>query len=282
NPVVISKVLEILGAGPPAPLPAVMSPLAASLAAGKQTGGLPVTDDEVQSTVPSYYVTLDGSTPLTVSDALGNSTVTIANDLRDSVPGVKTYSLGNEVEMVTMPIPVSGEYAITFLSDGSPMALEVVKGVDNVTPTEAIRYLDTTLPTGVLVQIRIMPAGVGPLRYDSDGNGSFDTVVPPTVILSGPDALDATAPSVTASQNVQGSTTQIALTASDSGSGVRTLRYSIDGTQYQTYTGSFSVDPAANPLVYAFADDNAGNRTSRITIRVLTSATVGIFQNGFE
>ncbi len=250
--------------------------------ANKQANGLPVHPDELQSTVPSYYLTLDGGSPLVVGDAEGNSTVILANDLRDTVPGVQTHVLGDGVEMVTMPVPVTAEYSVTFLSDGDPIALEVIRGVDNVTPTNAVRYVDTSLPNGVLARIQITPAGIGPLRYDSDGNGSFDTEVPPTVSLSGPAALDATAPDIVASQNVQGSATQVTLIATDSGSGVSAVRYSLDGSQFQPYTGTVSVNPATSPIVFAFADDNAGNRSSRVAIRVQSQATIVIFKNGFE
>ena len=280
NPAVLSKVLELL-AGAAVPPAALTSPPGEG-SSSVMTAGLSVTDDELQSTVPSYYLTLDGGSPLVVGDAQGNSTAIMANDLRDTVPGVQTHVIGDGIEMVTLPIPVTAEYSITFLSNANPIALEVIKGVDNITPTDAVRYLDKSLPDGVLVRIQITAAGIGPLRYDSDGNGSFDTLVPPTVTLSGPPALDTTAPEVTASQHVQGATTQVTLTATDSASGVGAVRYSLDGTQFQLYTGTLAVNPATSPFVYAFADDNAGNRSGRIAFRVVTPTTVSIFQNSFE
>jgi pimeloyl-ACP methyl ester carboxylesterase len=280
NPNVLSKVLELLKQDVASSAVALSG--AGSPDSAKQGIGLQVTDDELQSTIPSYYVTLDGATPLIVGDTQGNSTATITNDLRASVPGVQTYGLGDGVEMVTLPVPVSEEYSLTFLSDSRPIQLDVIMGVDNVTPTVAIRYLDTSLPAGVLAQIQITPTGVGELLYDSDGDGSFDTLVPPTVTLSGPAALDATPPTVTAHQSVQGGTTHVTLSASDSGSGVSSLRYSLDGIEYQHNTGTLSLNPITTPFVYAFADDNAGNRSSLVTVGVLKEAPIVIFQDGFE
>jgi hypothetical protein len=50
------------------------------------------------------------------------------------------------------------------------------------------------------------------------------------------------------------------LTAQDSGSGVRRLLYSLDGTHYQPYTSPFQANVVSTPTLYAFADDNVANR----------------------
>ena len=52
----------------------------------------------------------------------------------------------------------------------------------------------------------------------------------------------------------------VTLQATDAGSGVARLLYSLDGTQYQPYTGTFILPATGVEAVYAFADDNAGNR----------------------
>jgi len=39
------------------------------------------------------------------------------------------------------------------------------------------------------------------------------------------------------------------------------LFYSLDSKNYQVYMGTFSINAAQTPIVYAFADDNVGNRS---------------------
>jgi hypothetical protein len=47
---------------------------------------------------------------------------------------------------------------------------------------------------------------------------------------------------------------------------VRTIQYSLDGTNFQPYTSPLILNPDAAPVVYAFADDNVGNRSGLITL----------------
>ncbi len=37
--------------------------------------------------------------------------------------------------------------------------------------------------------------------------------------------------------------------------------YSLDGTTFQPYTTPFTIDATKTPILYAFADDNAANRS---------------------
>ena len=72
--------------------------------------------------------------------------------------------------------------------------------MNNVTPTDVIRYQDLSCPRGG-GPIAGDDKGVENLRYDSDGDGTFETVVNPTIVVGGTAALDVTPPTVSFSES---------------------------------------------------------------------------------
>ena len=116
------------------------------------------------------------------------------------------------------------------------------------------------------------------LRYDSNGDGTFDTVVPAHVRVSGTAAQDVTAPNVSITQDTgRFGTGLITINAADSQSGVRIIYYRFLGdTSFRIYTEPFS--PPNLPRnsqfkIEAFADDNVGNRSSPIQ-KTVTNALI--------
>ena len=61
---------------------------------------------------------------------------------------------------------------------------------------QLIRYLDIVLPPNVKAILKVTPEGMEDLRYDSDGDGVYETVVAPTVSVKGEMAADKTWPDV--------------------------------------------------------------------------------------
>jgi hypothetical protein len=249
NPLVQAKVLELIA----------QSSLAAADTARPQALSQ---DDPV---LPAHYLFINGATAVTVQDPLGNSTAPVQGDLLGSVPGVTHTSLGDQVTMLTLA--AGSEFTVTFGTLNRPLAAELNTGTD-VSITQVIRYMDLTLPLSVTAMLHLTPGLVEPLKYDADGNGSFETVLTPTVNVSGTTALDTTPPTVTITATVGGATRLVTISAQDDGSGVQRLLYSLDGTSFQPYTATLVVDPAQTPYVYAFADDNLGNRSSRVQYAV--------------
>jgi hypothetical protein len=143
-------------------------------------------------------------------------------------------------------------------------SIELTQG-DDIATTQAIRYQDLSLPPGVTARIRLTPQGIENLAYDSDGDGTFETTVTPTVSVSGSTAQDAEPPTVSISAAQQQSGLLVTVTAADAGSGVKGISYSLDGANFQPYTAAFSVNPNQGTVVYAFADDNVANRSSLVT-----------------
>ena len=109
-------------------------------------------------------------------------------DVLGTVPGVETFYMGDNAEQIVLPVSATQDYSVTFNSTDLPMVIKVVKGLDNVTPTDVIRYQDLVLPSGLAAQLNVTTEGVENLRYDSDGDGTYETEVEPTLVVTGPDA----------------------------------------------------------------------------------------------
>jgi hypothetical protein len=158
-------------------------------------------------------------------------------------------------------MPADEEYNLTLPVNGDPMYLEIRTGTGN-TSSRTIRYSDLTIPLTTTAMLAVSPQGIADLRYDSDGDGSFDATVPPTVSVVGDAAGDAEPPEVAVSVEREGGRWMARITATDAGSGLAQIRYSTDDRRYTLYEGPFAVDPADVTTIYAFADDNVANRSA--------------------
>ncbi|MBS1792651.1 MAG: alpha/beta fold hydrolase [Acidobacteria bacterium] len=211
---------------------------------------------------PAINLKFVGLSAVTAADDLGNSTAPLPNDpdFCSNVPGVSYRRLDSEV--IALTVPTGRNLTVSFSMPNQPVMLEWTKGTDKLT-TETGRYLDLSLPQNTPVRLTITTAGVQDLRYDSDGDGSFETVIDPTARTSGANANDKDAPLVSFTETAPGGMPQLAIAATDAGSGVRSLMYSLDGTNFQPYAAPLSLK--AGQTVEAFADDQNGNRSGTVS-----------------
>src|SRR5207249_223923 len=112
-----------------------------------------------------------------------------------------------------------------------PLIIEVTRGTGD-TADLAARYLDLVLPEGVATILTLTPQGIEDLRYDADGDGTYETSVAPTAAVSGAAANDLDAPTIAIDIERQQASVHVTLTTEDS-SGVRSFVYSLDGTNFQ-------------------------------------------------
>ena len=163
-----------------------------------------------------------------------------------------------------------GEYTVKFRTGADSVDIEILKGVGNDAPNLAVRYIDLELPGNVDCVLTFNPQGVPDLRYDSNGDGTYDTIVPAHVRVTGAAALDVTAPTVTLKYSRRTGTGRIiTIEALDTGSGVGTIYYRVGETgSFRIYTDPFTVSVLTSKVVEAFADDNVGNRSSPIRVVV--------------
>lgn len=211
-----------------------------------------------------YIVRLNGAVDVTASDSLGNSTTPFTDTTPGRVPGIVVNAVGERNQ--NLIIPAGGGYTLTLHTTDEPLALDIALSTDTTTQA-ATRYLDLNLPVSVTAQLRFTGSGVEPLRYDGNGDGSFETVVQPTASVNGAAAADTTPPSITFAATPGVGGVQVTINASDE-SGVQRLFYSLDRTTFTLYSGPLTVDPATTPVIYAFADDALANRSSLATYDV--------------
>jgi len=223
--------------------------------------GTAASDTSETPSQPAYYIRILGATSVLVEDAFGNNNAPIDEVFIGRVPGVTYEVLSDKAFLVITPS--NQTYTLTLQVGTEPMAVELIKGT-SVETTQAIRYQDLKLPVGVKAKLQITSQGVGMLHFDSNGDGTFETSVAPTVSVSESSAQDVEPPTVTFSGTAQQTNVVVTITAADIGSGVKNLLYSLDGTIYQPYTGPLTIDPNQAQVIYAFADDNVANRSSLV------------------
>ena len=211
---------------------------------------------------PYNYVTISGAESVVLQDSSGNSTAPVGGIFVGQVPGVTTYFLGENVRLLAIPTSSTEEYNLSFQTTSRPIGIEVRVGTGDTT-TRAVRYSDLALPNNASAQLTISPTGPQELAYDSDGDGTFESTVQPGVDVTGPTAEDRDPPLITVREDLQGGSSRITLSAEDP-SGVLRLLISLDGTNYQAYTGPLTLVSQRTPVLYAFADDNLANRATLV------------------
>jgi pimeloyl-ACP methyl ester carboxylesterase len=233
-----------------------------SLCFAQQTGAYNLEDTAQIVSMPAYNLKILGSTMVTISDSFGNTTNPFSTSNDEGVATISTTVTGQD--FLSSVIPLDQNYKVVIRTSDSPLVITVTK-TEGQDTTLAIRYLDLPISPGVLALLEITPQGVTMLKYDSDGDGIFDTSVSPTISVTGAAAQDIEPPVVTVNETSQSGASQIALTATDAGAGVQRIMFSLNGTTYQPYTVPFTVNPSQTAVVYAFADDNVANRSGVVT-----------------
>ncbi len=225
---------------------------------------------------PNYLMNVSGSQSVIISDSFGNTANPLSSSVDEGVP-----TIGNNVTgptSLSTSFPLDQVYKAVIKAPSTPISITVLKS-DGQSVTQAVRYVDIILPANVLALIQLSPQGVTTLMYDSNGDGTFDTPVNPTIVVTGPQASDIEPPTVIVNETVQSGTSRIELEATDSGTGVQRIMYSLNGTTFQQYSTSLILNPAVTPTIYVFADDNVANRSGLVTHN-LTTSNVGFSVTG--
>lgn len=225
---------------------------------------------------PSYNLTVIGSPSVSITDSFGNSTNPLSTSVDEVVPTVSTAVTGDNY--MSALIPLDQNYRIVLRTSSSNLSVIVTKS-DGEQVIAAHRYVDLTLPPDVIAMFQVNAQGVSTLAYDSDGDGSFDTTVNPTIVVNGSNAADLEPPVVTVNETVLTGTSRLDLQATDAGTGVQKIMYSLNGTTFQQFSTPLNLDPSVNPTVYVFADDNVFNR-SGLVVHNLATSTAGFTVTG--
>jgi hypothetical protein len=206
-----------------------------------------------------YIATITGIPEITITSVNGDSIHTLNGTHSRPITEVAYLPLSDVMHAAILP--TGGVYTITFQSAGTPLLLNVTR-TDGMQISAVERYLDVALPLSTTLMLRITPAGIEPLRSDSDGDGAFETILTPTARIQGAGVYDTEAPTLTLRLHGEPFNPLITLAATDTGAGVAHILYSLDGRTFQPYTGTLRIDITRTPVLYAFADDAAGNRSN--------------------
>jgi pimeloyl-ACP methyl ester carboxylesterase len=176
-----------------------------------------------------------------------------------SEDGVDKTPTGENSAWVAMP-DNGITRTITFRTIAVPMEIEIVRGVDYDNVEKLTVFKDLALPADKKVELVVFAGGSISLFYYADGDDQSPTRIPSTLIVQGEMAKDINSPvlSYNYQNGSQGKT--VSLSATDDLSGVRQIRYSLDGQNFSAYTTPLSVS-SSQERIYAFAEDNNRNRT---------------------
>jgi pimeloyl-ACP methyl ester carboxylesterase len=211
-----------------------------------------------------YDVKLDGVTLPTIRDAFGNDTSQIADlPFGNVMPNVSNYVSGEDSYQLLLPadIPPGASYTMSFTGTGQPLTIDFDKSQGELdTATQLVRYLDINLAAGTPLQLTFDSNGPQNLVADEDGDGVFETIIAPTASVTGDAARDRVEPVISFTEAIQNGQHLVQVQGSDP-SGVRTIRYSLDGVKFQIYEQAIALNTCVSRTVYAVADDNVGNRS---------------------
>lgn len=176
------------------------------------------------------------------------------------------YEYGSSVgETLVFPhevkFPAGKVVDVKFRASIDKISIKNIKGFGRETATETIKYLDLQLPLDAIAWLKFTATGLKSLRYDTNGDGVFETETQPTFYLTGAAANDRTPPDINISFSVSNNTATVAVNSTDAETGVNQIRYTINGeTNDHVYSAPFSIDLTQSKLLYVSAEDNAGNR----------------------
>jgi len=209
--------------------------------------------DDVFTDVEATYVRLVNAGPIVVRDSAGYTLATSPQNAGEiHVPGASIDAAGEGSHSVVLER--DQPYRIDFRSGGGPAEVEILVGLTNLAPRVAIRYQDVQLPAGTPLQLTVQADDHVTLAADSNGDGTFETTLPP-IVVSPAEAADLDAPVLEFI-----GWPRVTITASDAVAGVKRVLVSTDGAIFQTYEGPFTAPKTATRL-FAVAEDRVGNRS---------------------
>ncbi len=201
----------------------------------------------------SFYVSLHNVTGYHLGRGPTSADFSTASGLN----GSQAIPIGDKA--VWLGLPATGGYYVSFYGDGTPMKVQIVRGLDYNRVQQLVQYIDLVIPAGKVARLYLSEFGLPQLEYDSDNNGTFETGVDYTVFLENNNAKDLEAPVVAFDYQIQGGGKLVTLSAKDNLSGVRKIYYSFNGQQFNEYMNPVTVETGQN--LFVFAEDNNRNRT---------------------
>ena len=201
----------------------------------------------------SHYVSLNNTGDFSIT---AQSSQIIGFSSEDGVDKTPT---GENSAWVAMPDDGITR-TITFRTIAVPMEIEIIRGVDYDNVEKLTVFKDLALPADKKVELVVFAGGGISLFYYAAGDDQPPTEIPSTLIVQGEMAKDINSPVLSYNYQNGGQGKTVSFSAIDDLSGVRQIRYSLDGLNFSAYTAPISVG-SSQERIYAFAEDNNRNRT---------------------
>jgi hypothetical protein len=262
--------------------------VSASVSGTKDAGGnyvgsatVTISAQDTESGVASVQYALDTQSyaaytgPLTVNQPGAHTVLYRATDKagNTSTPGSVQFTVVTPPPADTTPPQVSASVSGTKDASGNYVgsATVTITAQDSQSGVASVEYsLDQAAFTAYSGPVSVNLPGNHTLRFratDKAGNTSpvssvqFTVVAPPPADTTPPDVSASVSGTKDASGSYVGSAT-VTITATDSGSGVATVDYSLDGQAYAAYTGPLTVNQPGGHTVRYRATDKAGNTST--------------------
>ncbi len=174
--------------------------------------------------------------------------------------GIEKIPIGDNSVWFAVPDRSGFVRKVTFRTIGEPIEIEIITGTGYDNIVKLTVFKDINLPAGKKVDFGVSPGGYVTFNYYADGDDQPPTEISPTVIVNGEMAKDINSPVLSYNYQNGGQGKTVSLSATDDLSGVRQIRYSLDGLNFSAYTAPISVG-SSQERIYAFAEDNNRNRT---------------------
>jgi hypothetical protein len=219
--------------------------------------------------VPQWYISVDVVGMLSLRDSHGRTDTLFTGEPRaQTIPSVTYTPLCRSENCLLITLPTTERYTLTFTAKqpDEPILLEVLRGVGNLCPDEAVRYLDISLPKNSTAMLEITPQAVAHLRIDH-GDGKFNSAIAPTARVLAPSSWDTEGPVIEFSSQAKDKYSIVVRIVAQDASGVSRVFYTVDGGPPFKYEKPFKLDRAAAHEIAAFADDKVGNRSDLYTYR---------------
>lgn len=203
-----------------------------------------------------------------IYDQLGNHAgPTNDGGFENNLIGVD-YEIIDGEKFIYIPSDDGNTYTIEGSGEATGTFDLVISDIDNGNVASSVVYNDVAITKDSQVTVDVSNAQAQ-VQFDSVGDGNF-IALESDATLTGSDVNDRTPPSTSASET--GSSIgpkQITLEAVDDGSGVLSIKYSLDGSSFHTYNSPISISEIGTHTIYFYAVDKAGNNEETKTVSVI-------------
>ena len=225
----------------------------------------PTSNPGGKGSAESHYLTFSGIKDVLITDGQGNNNGPVSTAYKKLVPGVTELISGPE--SIQIWTPTDNTYTMRFTGTGNPIAIEDIRGVNNEIKNAAyiVRYADLLIPSGRVAELKIAGAHIDSLKQDVDGDGTPETVIPPTRTITDPKNADMQPPTISVKWGPATKDRNVTVVATDRESGVKKIYYRAGNEgNFQTTDSSsvtFTVHGGPAWSIQVVTEDNAGNRS---------------------